>query len=65
MQATIDPTPEDLRDPIFKAIWERIKKWDIDDGHGGCEATGNHAKAIFEAVVEAQRDYNEECERAI
>jgi hypothetical protein len=47
-----DPTPRMLKDPAFNAIWEAIKQWDIrvpecNDGFG---TTGNHARAIFDAL---------------
>lgn len=48
-----DPTEEDQRDPIFNAIWEVIKTWDIAAPlayTGPCGATGNHAKAILDAI---------------
>ena len=48
-----DPKPEELKDPIFEAIWQAIKTWDINvpeeyDGYSG--ATGNHVCAILDAV---------------
>lgn len=48
-----DPTPEMLADPLFNAIWQCIKTWDISvpgayTGYMG--ATGNHARAIFDAI---------------
>jgi hypothetical protein len=48
-----DPTPEMLADPLFEAIWHVIKTWDInvpDIYLGYCGATGNHARAIYDAV---------------
>lgn len=48
-----DPTPEMLDDPRFNAIWQAIKTWDINVPHayeGYCEATGNHARAILDAL---------------
>lgn len=46
------PTQEMLEDPLFCAIWDAIKGWDIGcrayEGHTG--AMGNHARAIFEAL---------------
>jgi hypothetical protein len=52
-----DPSPEMLNDPTFNAIWDAIKTWDVNvpavyDGY--CGATGNHARAIFDAVVKAR-----------
>lgn len=48
------PTPEMLADPLFEAIWQAIKTWDINvpgaySGYMG--ATGNHARALFEAII--------------
>ena len=48
-----DPNPEMLDDPAFNAIWNTIKTWDInvpDVYDGYCEATGNHARAILDAL---------------
>jgi creatinine amidohydrolase/Fe(II)-dependent formamide hydrolase-like protein len=49
-----DPTPEMLNgDPIFDAIWGVIKSWDINVPavySGYCGATGNHARAIRDAI---------------
>lgn len=49
----LDPTPQILNDPLFDAVWERIKGWDINvpgiyTGYTG--ATGNHVRAILDAV---------------
>jgi len=48
-----DPTPEMLGNSRFNAIWNAIKTWDINVPHaygGYCGATGNHARAIFDAL---------------
>lgn len=48
-----DPTPEMLTDPQFEAIWQAIKTWDINvpGAYGGyCGATGNHVRAILDAL---------------
>ena len=48
-----DPTPEMLNDPLFDTIWNVIKSWDInvpEEYDGYCKATGNHVRAIYEAV---------------
>jgi len=48
-----DPTKEMLDNPIFNAIWECIKDWDINVPFaysGIMSATGNHARAIFDAI---------------
>ncbi len=53
----LDPTPEMLNDPQFEAIWQRIKSWDINVPHayiGYMGATGNHVRAILDALREAE-----------
>lgn len=53
-----DPTKEQLVTPLFNAIWEVIKKWDIglpqdidETGHQLYSgATGNHVVAIMQAI---------------
>ena len=48
-----DPTPAMLADPRFDKIWHAIRTWDIAvPGHyrGYGEATGNHVRAILEAL---------------
>ena len=48
-----DPTPEMLETPEFNAIWECIKYWDINVPgayRGYCGATGNHVRAILDAL---------------
>jgi hypothetical protein len=48
-----DPTPEMLRSAEFEKVWQCIKKWDIkvpDAYSGYCEATGNHVRAILDAL---------------
>ena len=52
----LDPTPEMLADPVFEAIWNVIKTWDINVPsayHGYCSATGNHVRAILDALPKA------------
>lgn len=50
------PSPTDEmvdNDPLFEVIWQVIKGWDIAVPHayyGYCSATGNHVKAILDAV---------------
>ncbi len=49
-----DPTPEMLADRKFEAIWQCIKTWDINvpDAYGGhMGATGNHVRAILDALA--------------
>ncbi len=47
-----DPTPDTLKTPEFEAVWRCIKKWDIErkPGDGYCGATGNHVRAILDAL---------------
>ena len=49
-----DPTPEMLMDPLFSAIWDLVKNWDVYiptaySGYMG--ATGNHVRAIFDVIA--------------
>lgn len=49
-----NPTPEMLGTPEFEAVWQCIKRWDINvpDVYGGyCGATGNHVRAILDALA--------------
>src|SRR4030095_14458496 len=49
-----DATPEMIETPEFKAVWECIKKWDINvpDAYGGyCRATGSPARALHAALA--------------
>jgi hypothetical protein len=53
-----DPTPEMLDTPEFNAVWACIKQWDINvpgayNGYMG--ATGNHARAILDALSSVPR----------
>lgn len=48
-----DPTPEMLDgDPLFEAIWQAIKDWDISRHNDGMYSapTGNDARHIYDAV---------------
>jgi hypothetical protein len=48
-----DPTPAMRDSPIFEAIWQTIKRWDVNvpDVYAGyCGATGNHVRAILDAL---------------
>jgi hypothetical protein len=47
------PTPAELQDPRFQAIWDVIRRWDVNvpgvyAGYMG--ATGNHAAAILHSL---------------
>lgn len=48
-----DPTPEMLAgDPLFDAIWNAIKGWDISRHNDGLYSgpTGNDARHIYDAI---------------
>ena len=55
-----DPTPEMLESPEFEAVWNVIKSWDISvpEAYGDfyCGATGNHVRAILDALENAKTD---------
>lgn len=49
-----DPTADMLNLPEFEAVWQCIKDWDINVPGayvGYCGATGNHVRAILEALA--------------
>jgi hypothetical protein len=51
-----DPTPEMQTDPLWNAIWDEVKTWDINvptEYAGYMGASGNHVTAIYLAI-EAQ-----------
>lgn len=53
-----DPTPEMLASPEFDAVWNCIRHWDINvpDAYSGyCAATGNHVRAILDALAMVRR----------
>lgn len=48
-----NPTDDDLNDPVFNAIFDVIKSWDVNSPqhyHGYCSANGSHAKLILDAL---------------
>ena len=49
-----DPTPEMIDTPEFEAVWQAMKGWDIETQHGDgyCGTTGNHVRAILDALSE-------------
>ena len=49
-----EPTSTDLISPEFNAIWEAIKKWDIQrtEGEGYAHATGTDVMIILNALKE-------------
>lgn len=53
-----DPTSKMLATPAFEAVWQCIKGWDIGVGdayRGYCGATGNHVRAILDAIASAEQ----------
>lgn len=43
-----------LATPEFEAVWQAIKEWDINVPaayEGYCGATGNHVRAILDALA--------------
>jgi hypothetical protein len=53
-----DPTPDMLTTPEFEAVWRCIKTWDINVPsvyRGYCGATGNHVRAILDALAAQRR----------
>lgn len=53
----LGPTPEMLSDPVFEAIWNAIKGWDISPENNGLYSgpTGNDARYIYDAVKRVQQ----------
>jgi hypothetical protein len=50
-----DPTPEMLdNNPLFDAIWNAIKRWEISRYNDGLYSgpSGNDARHIYDAVME-------------
>jgi hypothetical protein len=52
------PTSEDLESPVFNAIWDVVKGWDVNvpefyDGY--CGANGSHVKLILNALERVQQ----------
>jgi hypothetical protein len=48
-----NPTEDDLKDPMFEAIWGVIKTWDVNvpiHYAGYCGANGSHVMLILEAI---------------
>lgn len=54
----------DQTDEYFDAVWDAIKKWDINvpDSYSGYQsATGNHVQVILDAInkVKTQKAYEQ------
>lgn len=54
--ALTDPTKDDLQTPEFNAVWNAIKRWDIDRGlnEGWSHATGTDVMTILNALAAAR-----------
>jgi hypothetical protein len=53
-----NPTEAMLADPIWEAIWQTIKSWDVNvPGYyeGYCGADGSHVTLIYEALARQAR----------
>lgn len=60
--AWLDPTPAMLDDPVFNAIWDVIKSWDVNVPGvyaGYCGANGNHVRLIYDAVTREREMFAE------
>ncbi|BDD79805.1 hypothetical protein [Burkholderia phage FLC9] len=54
LTAMPNPTDDDLNSPLFEAIWQVIKKWDVNVPEfyaGYCGANGSHAKLILDSIL--------------
>jgi len=53
------PTQEDLDDPVFEALWQTIKTWDVNVPEyyvGYCGANGSHVKLLLDSFWPQIRD---------
>jgi hypothetical protein len=63
-----NPTPADLADPVFQAIWSVIKDWDVnvpDHYEGYSHCSGSHVKLILEALSAPTGTHNDTLVRAV
>ena len=54
-----NPTDSDLLDPLFSAIWNAVKYWDIRDSrysYGYMSGNGSHVMIILNELRIAMRD---------
>lgn len=54
-----NPTLEEVNSPLFNAIWNVIKNWDIGISHhydGYTGASGSHVKIILDAIKSSPAD---------
>lgn len=48
-----NPTEADLKSPVFNALWEVVKTWDVNVPEyyaGYCGANGSHVKLLLNAL---------------
>lgn len=53
-----NPTESDLIDPVFNAIWEATKRWDVNAPEyysGYCGMNGSHVMVILNAIRKAEK----------
>ena len=52
-----DPNPDELETPEFNAVWNAIKRWDLERWHGDGYhgATGTDVVTILDALRQAGR----------
>lgn len=50
-----NPTDEDLHDPVFEAVWQAIKGWDLsrESNRMYAGASGNDVMHILKAIEDA------------
>lgn len=63
-----DPTDAMIASPVFEAIWQTIKTWDVAVPaaySGYCGATGNHVRAIMDALRIAESGALDAADKAL
>lgn len=58
-----NPTDADLRDPVFEAIWQATKTWDVNAPEfyrGYCGMNGSHVILILNAIRAGQKGVSHE-----
>lgn len=58
-RAMPNPTEADLKDPLFEAVWQAIKAWDVNvpgyyEGYTG--ASGSHVMLILDEIRKLARE---------
>lgn len=65
MQEMPSPSEEERDSPLFKAIWNVVKTWDVNVPafyEGYCEANGSHVKLILDALAAEEDEESPERE---